>query len=268
MRIILSRWILGVLLIGWALSHAAVFGQDQAASTVEKLRQGLDKTITVDYAGQSLAEVLKHLQEKTGVPINLDPTVLVDMEGNANVPVGGATAQIKIKATNEKASQVLRKLLNAHCLSYAILEDAVLVTSDEFATIRQYLQRVNVAVEAVPLKKAARDLAKKHGVNLMIDPKMLMQADAAVSIELDNVSLETALRMMAELANLKTARMGSVTFITSEERAKKIREEEQFQFDNPLSAAGGGVISTSRRRGERPRRSVPGRKETSARHHR
>jgi hypothetical protein len=238
MRIILSRWLLCALLIGWAVSHAAVFGQDKAVSAVDKMRQGLDKVITVDYAGQTLGEVLKHIQQKTGVPISLDQTVLADMDANGNNPNGGDPGQIKIKATNEKASQVLRKLLNAHYLSYVILEDAVLVTSDEMATARQYLQRVSVAVEEVPFKKAVRDLTKKHGINLIIDPKMLKQADTTVTIELDNVSLETALRMLAELANLKTARMGNVMFITSEERAKKIREEEPYQFDSPVSPAG------------------------------
>jgi hypothetical protein len=182
-----------------------------------------------------LAEVLKHLQEKTGVPINLDPAVLENMGVDPNSPPGGAAAQVKVKATNEKARQVLRKLLNVYELSYVILEDAVLVTWDDAATARQYLQRVNVAVENVPFKKAVRDLAKKHGINLLIDPKMLKQADAAVSLELDNTSLETAIRMLAELADLKPARMGNVMFITSDERAKKIREEEQHQFDNPLN---------------------------------
>jgi hypothetical protein len=248
MRIILSRWLLSVMLIGWALSHAAVCGQDKAAFTAEKLRQGLDKTITVDYAGQSLADVLKHIQEKTGVPIDLDPAAATNMGGDPNVPPGGAPIQIKIKATNEKASQVLRKLLNVHGLSYVILEDGVFVSYYLDNVERQYMQFVSVTVENVPFKKAVHDLAKKHGINLLIDPKMIKQADASVSLELDNASLETAIRMLAELADLKTARMGNVMFITSEERAKKIREEEQHQIDNPLnptaSAASmrGGIV--------------------------
>jgi hypothetical protein len=243
MRIILSRWLLCALLIGWAVSHAAVFGQDKAVSTVDKMRQGLDKVITVDYAGETLTEVLRHLQEKTGVPINLDQFVITNADTNINVPVGADPVQIKVKATNEKASQVLRKLLNVHYLSYVILDDGVFVSYDELAIARQYLQRVSVAVEDVPFKKAVRDLAKKHGINLMIDPKMMKQAETPVSVELDNASLETAIRILAEMANLKTARMGNVMFITSDERAKKIREEEQHQFDNPLNPPLGGAVS-------------------------
>ena len=239
MRMNLSRLFLMSLLLGWALSHATVLGQDKTVSAIDKLRQGLDKTITVDYAGQTLAEVLKHLQDKTGVPIDLDPMASANMAGDPLVPPGGAPTLIKIKATNEKASQVLRRFLNVHCLSYVILDHGVFVSHYEDAIARQYLQRVNVAVEDVPFKKAVRDLAKKHGINLMIDPKMMKQADTAVSVELDNVSLETAVRMLAELANLKTARMGNAVFITSEEKAKKMREEEQSQFDNPLNGPTG-----------------------------
>ena len=147
----------------------------------------------------------------------------------------GQPMQFQIKATNEKTSQVLRKFLNNYRLSYVIFENSVLVTTEEMAIVRQMRQRVSVNLDEVPANKAIRDLAKNHGINLVIDPKVATQAEAKVSLQLDNTGIETAVRLVAELASLKAVRMGNVMFVTSEEKAKKIRDEEQHQFDNPLN---------------------------------
>jgi type II secretory pathway component GspD/PulD (secretin) len=234
MRTMISRWFLFGLLLGWALTHATVFGQQSAgktASALEKLRANLDKNITIDYNGQSLTDVLNHFRDKTGLAINIDQAAL--MQG---VPVpDGNIGQVTLKATNEKASQVLRKLLNAHQLCYILFEDSVLVTTEDMAAMRQMRQRVSVDLEDVPFSKAVRNLAKNHGLNLVIDPKVMKQSEAPVSLQLENAGIETAVRLLAELANLKAVRMGNVMFVTTEEKAKKIREEELQQLDNPLN---------------------------------
>ena len=234
MRTMISRWFLFGLLLGWALTHATVFGQQSAgktASALEKLRASLDKNITFDYTGQSLTDVLNHFRDKTGVAINIDQAAL--MQG---VPVpDGNVGQVTLKATNEKGSQVLRKLLNAHQLCYTLFEDSVLVTTEDMATMRQMRQRVSVDLEDVPFNKAVRNLAKNHGLNLVIDPKVMKQSEAPVTLQLENAGIETAVRLLAELANLKAVRMGNAMFVTTEDKAKKIREEEQQQLDNPLN---------------------------------
>jgi type II secretory pathway component GspD/PulD (secretin) len=235
------------LLLGWALTHATVFGQTgkigeepkSAPAPISKIRAGLDKTVTIDFTGQSLADALNHFRDKTGVPINIDPIMFVQMGLNPNDPMGG---QVTIKGTNEKASQILRRTLSAQRLGYVILEDGVLVTSEDGAVMRQMRQRVSVDLDEVPLKKAVRDLAKNHGINLVIDPRVTKEADAPVSLQLDNTGIETALRLLAEMAQLKAVRMGNVVFITDETKAKKIRDEESHQFDNPLNPHNPGMF--------------------------
>ena len=76
MRPVISRWFMFGLLIGWALTHATVFGQPNASSgggtpsstgttttSIDKLRQGLDKQITVNFTGQNIEEVLNHIKD-------------------------------------------------------------------------------------------------------------------------------------------------------------------------------------------------------------
>lgn len=241
MRTLISRWFMFGLLLGWALTHATVFGQPagqstetKAAPTADRLRQGLEKTITVDFNGQSLTEVINHVRDRTGLPISIDEQGLLamGMDPGGNDGLG---QPFRVKATNEKAGQVLRKFLNNYRLCYVIFEESILITSEDMAVLRQMRQRVSVNLEDVPAKKAIRDLARANGINLVIDPKVMKQIDAPVSLQVDNTGIETAVRLLAELANLKAVRMGNVMFITSEEKAKKIRDEEQHQFDNPLN---------------------------------
>lgn len=238
MRKQFSHCLLFGLLIAWALSHATVFGQPSAKPTGgDRLRQGLDKIVTVDYTGQSLSEALNHLRDKTGLAITIDQNTVLQLGVNPDDNVG----QVQIKATSEKASQVLRKMLMPYGLTYVVFEDAVLITTEEMAIVRQMRQRVSVDLEDVPFRKAIRELARAHGINVVLDPKVMKQVDTPVSLQIDNTGVETTIRLLAELASLKAVRMGNVMFVTSEDKARKIRDEESHQYDNLLNPNLAGV---------------------------
>ena len=92
---------------------------------------------------------------------------------------------------------------------------------------RQLRQRVSVDWDDIQFTKALKDLAKETATNLVLDPRQAKKAaDVRVSMKLDDVPLETAVRLMAEMAGLKPARMGNVLFVTSEERAEKLKDAE------------------------------------------
>ena len=264
MHTIISRWFLFGLLLGWALTHATVFGQATAKTPpADKLRAGLDKAITVDYSGHSLVDALNQIRDKSGLPIHIDQPVLMHMQtGYTGNDGNQIPMQIWVKATNEKASQVLRKFLNGHQLTYAVFEDSILITTVEMAAARLYRQRVSVDLDEVPLKKAVGELAKNHGINLVIDPTVKKQAETRVSLQLEDTGLETALRLLAEMASLKAVRMGNVMFVTSGEKAKKIRAEEKHQFDNPVNPhlyqSGGPLSQLGEFGGAMPGRVGPG----------
>jgi hypothetical protein len=47
-------------------------------------------------------------------------------------------------------------------------------------------------------------------------------------MQLDEVPLEIAVRLMAEMAGLKSARLGNVLFVTTELRADKLRADPEL----------------------------------------
>jgi hypothetical protein len=239
MRSHLHRAILPALLLTWALTHAAVFGDDPKTAkgskdqtSVERIRKALDQPVVLDFQGGSIQEALQHLREKTGMEFNLDQMALAIMGVNINDNGG---EPIALKSSGGKLSVALRKLLGARQLAYVIFEDSLLITSTELATLRQMKQRVNLDVDEVPLAKALRELARTYAFNLVIDPKIAKDSQKPVSLSLDGANLETSVRLLAEMAGLKAVRMDNVLFITNEECANKIRKEDKdSQPEDPI----------------------------------
>lgn len=230
MQNLLTRCLFFGLLIGWALSHASVFGQPTTKPAgTDKVRQALDKVISAEFNGQSVSDAINHLRVKTGLTIHIDQIAILQSGINPDDNVG----QVLVKATDEKAGQVLRKFLANYRLTYIVQDNALLVTTEEMALFRQLGQRVSVDIDGVPFKKAVRDLARSHGINLVIDPALAKQMDTPVSLQVDNTGIETAIRLLAEIASVKAVRMDNVIFVTNADKAKKIRDEEQHQLEIP-----------------------------------
>jgi type II secretory pathway component HofQ len=240
MRFLPHRVILPALVLTWALSHAAVFGDDpknegkkdsRQQPAVERIRKALDQPITLDFSGDTIMAALQHVKDKTNLDFNIDQVAValtgMNVDANNGEPV-------TIKSSGGKVQTALRKFLSAHQLAYVIYEDAILITTPELAVQRQMKQRVNLDVDEVPLAKALRDLARNYAFNLVIDPKLVKEAQKPVSLNLDGATLETSVRLLAELAGLKAVRMDNVLFVTSEERADKLRKEDKDAQPNPL----------------------------------
>src|SRR5262249_14325350 len=122
--------------------------------------------------------------------------------------------------------------------------DTVLVSTEENIIYRQLKHRVSVDVDGTPLNKALRELSQAHGVNVVVDPRTLKTklAEAPVTLQVDDVPFETAVRLMAGIAGLRPVRMGNVLFVTSEERAEKLKDSDTLVPNPGLAAGGPGVL--------------------------
>jgi hypothetical protein len=231
------RWLTLALLLAWSLSHASVRGgvgkeEPKYDNSVEKIRKTLDQTMVLDYTGQSIHDAVEHLKEKTRLNFILDHLALQQMgvlidPGNPGNP-NANPIQVHLKADRHtKVRTALQRMLNAYNLSYVILEDAVLISTEESGLHRQMRQRVSINHKEVPLAKTLKDLAQATALNLVIDPRMAKEAQTPVTLQLDDATLETTVRLLSEVGGMKAVRMGNVLFITSEARAEKIRKEEQ-----------------------------------------
>jgi hypothetical protein len=220
----------GALVSSAALAAPAIPAADKKAdSPAEKVRKILDQIAeTVNIENQALANALNVLHDQTKINFMLDlPTVQqmgIDPTGMQN-----PQQVVNVQMENVKWKTVLRSILGQYNLSYAVIGDTVVVTSEEAAMLKQMHQRVNVDLDKVPLAPALKQLARETATNLLVDSRVQKEAQNPVTLQLDDVPLETAVRLMAEMAGLKPVRVGNVLFVTTKATAAEIKADVEGQ---------------------------------------
>jgi hypothetical protein len=85
---------------------------------------------------------------------------------------------------------------------------------------------VNVICEQRRLDDVLADVARQAGCNVVVDSRVSGREKLVVSASLLNAPTDTAVRVLAELANLKSVQLDNVFFVTTREFAMELRKEE------------------------------------------
>jgi hypothetical protein len=208
--------------------------KNKPVSPADKVRKDLDQTITIEIVEQPLTMAISQLREQTKINFVLDRFTIQQMGIDPEQPI------VNLKLKDVKVRTVLKSMLSGHNLSYAIIGETVLVSTDEVAMYRQMRQRVNVDLDKVEFASALKQLARETATNLPLDNRVAKEAKGEVSLQMEDVPLETAVRLMTEMVGLKAVRLGNVLFVTSEANANKLRADPDLQ--NPQIVGPGGVM--------------------------
>lgn len=202
------------------LTFAAPAPPDKGgAGTAEKVRRELDRTVSVDLDMQPLHLAVAQLHEQTRVTFVLDRFALQQV----SVDPDQATVTLKLKEVKLKTA--LRSLLTPLNLTYAVVGETVVISSEDMAPVRQLRQRINVDLNKTEFGKALHQMAHDTGTNLVLDTRVVKEAQAPVTLQMEDVQLETAVRLLSVMAGLKTVRVGNVLFVTSKPTADEIRQD-------------------------------------------
>lgn len=193
-----------------------------AETPAQKLRKELEIAVTIDIAEQPLSQAITQLREQTKVNLVLDKFSITTMG------VDPDSTPVSLKIKQGKLRTGLHSMLSQWNLTYAIVGDTLLITTEEMAIYRQMKQRVSVDLTKAELGKALRQLGKENGVNILVDPKLGKEAQTAITLELDDVPLDTAVRLIAESAGLKTARVGNVLMVTTKATAASLQADPEL----------------------------------------
>jgi hypothetical protein len=214
--------------------------EGSAAKTKKALNEVADFAIDQ----RSLSDLITFVKEKGKVEVVLDTNHLIQMGMDPN------QTNVTVNLKGAKLRDGLRAALAPMNLKFGVVGNAVHVTTEDALITKQMRQRVTLDGEGKPLASVLAALAADTGANIVVDPRQAKKAaDTAVSLALDEVTLETAVRLTAEVAGLRAVRMGNVLFVTSEERGKALREDADGPTQpggvNPVfpiePGAGGGI---------------------------
>ncbi len=237
------RWMLAACLVA-ALAYRPISAVPRPAdapkpadAAAEKIKKALDQTISLDYdpaMGQvTLGAAIEDIRQRAKLNIVVDHHAKMIL---ANAGVDPANAPVELRLKEVKVRSALKHLLIQYNLTSVIDHDILLVTTEEQALQRQIRQRVNVDFDKVPLDEALRQLQRESNANLVIDPRHIKKGSEPVTMKLDDVPLEVAVRLIAEMAGMRSVRQANVLFVTSKETAAELKkEEEQPATPNPFA---------------------------------
>jgi type II secretory pathway component GspD/PulD (secretin) len=204
------------------LTAAPAVPEKPKTSPAEKLRHDLDQNISIEFEQQPIDKALEQLHEQTKLNFVLDRFSLQQMGFQPeNMPVSAKLKDVKVKSA-------LRSILTQYQLGYAILGDTVYVSTEPMAMYKQLQQRVTLDCDKEELAVAMKKLARETATNVVVDPRAAKEAKMEVSLQMEDVPLETAVRLLSEMAGLKPVRVGNVLFVTTKANAQEMRADPEL----------------------------------------
>ncbi len=194
--------------------------QEKEPAPAAKVKKQLDQLVSLESTDQSLNAVLARIHEQTKINFVVDRLALQQLgQDPEQMPTN-------VKVQDVKARSCLRSVLTPHNLGYAIIGDTVLISADEIAISKQMRQRVSIDFDKMQLAAALNKLARDTATNVLVDSRVAQKEGmAAVTLQIEDVPLETAVRLISEMAGLKPVRVGNVLFVTTKARAAEMRAD-------------------------------------------
>jgi hypothetical protein len=213
------------------LTAAPAVPEKPKTSPAEKIRADLDQTISIEIADQSFDKALEQLREQTKLNIVFD-RMTVQMVCQQMGLQGPEQMPINLKLKDVKVKSALRSILAQANLGYAIIGDTVFVSTEPMVMYKQLQQRVSLDCDKQELSAALKQLGRETATNLVVDPRAAKDAKMEVSLQMEDVPLETAVRLLSEMAGLKPVRVGNVLFVTTKANAQEMRSDPELVQPN------------------------------------
>jgi hypothetical protein len=225
---------------------------------------------TADYQGPNLTlrDFLTNLNEYIEKRLQPNLAIVVDFEAfkNENPDAYKEESDLyDVKVRIPTATKwlplvtMLRKALDhipTNNATFIIRRGKVEVTTTARATPLALAQeKVVIAFDRRPLAEAVQELSEITGASIVIDPRTGDKRDLPVTaVFLNDVSLKTALTMLADMAGLKAVMLEQGLYVTTPENAvvlgkefKARQREELWRREKGLPEPGGPVSPGGRR---------------------
>jgi hypothetical protein len=219
-------------------SAAQADGGSTPRAKLHHLRQMLNETIDMKYfqAPMSLKEALGLIQDKLNARYNLEDAMPVLVDARAFI---GSPKDPDIYESPVKFPPFPRQMSVAAALKVALSQvpsrNATFLLRNGFVEIttlkeasreRLLEQKVFANFERRFLREALQDLAALTGVSVTADVRLSDELNTQVTASFNNdITLEAALRLLANMADLKLVLADGGVYITSAENAQAMEKE-------------------------------------------
>ncbi len=131
-----------------------------------------------------------------------------------------------------RLSTMLAKLSAAVGGTYLVLPDHILITTPARANPLTWVDgdpqpTVDVEFSKAPLEEALYEISNLTGINIVLDARAAEKGKNLVTAKLHNTPVDTATRLLADMADLEALPVNGALYVTTKENAQRVRAEEK-----------------------------------------
>jgi RNA polymerase sigma factor (sigma-70 family) len=198
---------------------------------LDMLSDKFDVTIRIDpaaFARYQIVNPYSLYDQQVRLPVVRGMTVgeiLRDILAQLPLPESGATGRVTFLV---KGSQIV--IVPAYLIPIAKAygdDEPQRLLNAELIEEQVLGEPVSVEFHNRPLAEALRELADSTGTNIVLDSRAKQSGQTPVTASLQNVRLMTALRILADMAELQPVVVGNVYYVTDPKNAERLEKQEQ-----------------------------------------
>jgi len=211
----------------------------------------------IDFAGLdgpnvTLREALDMLAKESGLAFDVNEAAFRDemIENVLSQTIGDRPIpKMKHVSVERVLHKVLARIPSPSGATFLVRREALEITTGAALAAEVWpkdyqgprLPLVHAAFDRKPLSEALRELARQSGMNVVVDARATEKAKVPVSARLLNTPLDTAVRLLADMADLKPFSLDNLLYVTMRENADRLEERLRLKgtADAPDEIDGG-----------------------------
>jgi hypothetical protein len=196
-----------------------------------RLHEKLNKPVTLDMGidkNTPVKDALEFLSDRYDLTIMINESAFKAdgiSDNAAATPVGLP------RMSNVTLNTILQLLAEQVKGSFLITPDGIVFTTpqrtrpEDWLTDRSLPPLVTVRFARRGLRAALEDLSQMTGVSVVLDRRV--HGEPRLNTALNNVPLDTAVRLLADMSDLDVVAMDSILYVTDKPNAEKLQREQE-----------------------------------------
>jgi hypothetical protein len=204
---------------------------------------------TVNFSGfddpeVKLEEALQHLTKLYDVTFEINDQAFRDemIDNVADKPLGKAIPKMTGVPLETVLRRILARIPAPSGTTYIVRGGIAEITTRHYASPSQWRREqgapdevgsnvpppeTSVAFDKREVREALREIAGATGVNIVVDARAQAPGKTPVTVTLQNVAVDTVVRLLADMADLEAVLVDDVFYVTTKENVQAVRKEQE-----------------------------------------
>jgi hypothetical protein len=251
--------VVGLAVLSWGAAPAP----KQPMAMAQKVNQRPNFN-GIDDARATLNDALEQLSKLYDVSFDFNDKAfeMDQLKDVRRTPIADSTPIPPMKSVrlSRLLGTILQRVPAASGATYTVREDHIEITTTTFQRAEiwgsyqgPFLPLVNATLDKCPLEDAVRQLADQAEFTVLVDRRAAEKAKTPLSARLLNTPLDTALRLLTDMADLRTVQLDNVLYVTTTENADTLEKRLEKEKGPAEDQAGPpeGLMQGEWRKGSR-----------------